>query len=646
MTSYPNGGSCTLSDSHRKMLFEESGISPEVAAERGYRTVTRRAELGEFPEWQRRLGLYVPMRSPDGTTRSCQIRPDRPRSAKLKYESPQGSRVILDVHPRALEEVRRSDGDLWIVEGAKKADALISRGAAAVALTGVWMAHVPKSKPKRLLPCWDHVRLAGRRVFVAFDSDWRRKETVHDALEWLVGALEDRGADVRVAYLEDGPGGEKVGADDYLVAGGTVAELKALCRKFERQDVGRIRLSKDEKLRAVVGYLWRQWREGDWMKFVGAAEEGNWQRGHTARDAMEALIELATSSGKVDGRGVVVRVGLRRLSRLAAKSAPSVGDAMKHLAADGQLEILPPEDRSKARRYRLLVPTEPFSAALYSMERDRAEGTELEDGDRRCKGLRYPSAPRLRYSSPARLGRLARSVENASGRIVTEAVGENVFVPSDYRPYGKRLGPHRGAVLDTLEASGGEMHLKGLCEALHRKRPWDVRRRILKPLEEAGIIECEGDVIRLVGEWLVRLDERRESDGEIEQAKRQAKKHRRQSESYRVFLEREKNGTPEASTAAVRRSHDLRDRRMREAREEEERRRSPVPPALRERVARLVRQNGRLRMGLLRGIVTEEGYLFTHFERAVEELGLHVERLAEFDNEPFVFAPSEAEDAA
>ncbi len=68
MTSYPNGGSCTLSDSHRKMLFEESGISPEVAAERGYRTVTRRAELGEFPEWQRRLGLYVPMRSPRSAT--------------------------------------------------------------------------------------------------------------------------------------------------------------------------------------------------------------------------------------------------------------------------------------------------------------------------------------------------------------------------------------------------------------------------------------------------------------------------------------------------------------------------------------------------------------------------------------------------
>jgi hypothetical protein len=81
---------------------------------------------------------------------------------------------------------------------------------------------------------------------------------------------------------------------------------------------------------------------------------------------------------------------------------------------------------------------------------------------------------------------------------------------------------------------------------------------------------------------------------------------------------------------------------MREAREEEERRRSPVPPALRELVSRLVEQNGRLRMGLLRGIATDEGHNFAHVPRAVEELGLRVERLPEFDDEPFVFAPEVA----
>ncbi len=634
-----------LSREHRRMLFEESGIDPAVAEERGYYTARRRSEVPEaFKDYQRKPGLVVPMFSPDGETAGYQLRPDRPRKGGPKYETPGGISPVVDVHPRMLEEARSGDGPLLITEGAKTGDAATSQGIPTAVLAGVWMWCVPKAKPYRLKPCFDHIRLEGREVMVAFDSDCMTKAGVQEALTALVAALKDRGAVVKVIYLPDAGDGTKQGVDDYLAseAGGTVREMFMLAREFEPADVGRIRLSRDQKLRAAVGYLWRQWREGDWMGFVGAADKGNWQRGHTARDAMEALIELATSSGKTDGRGVVVRVGLRRLSRLAAKSAPSVGDAMKHLEADGQLEILPPEDRSKARRYRLLVP----SAALYSMESRHAAGTELEDGDRRCKGLRYPSAPRLRWSSPAQLGRLVRTVEGATGRTVTEAVGENIFVPPDHRPYGKRLGPHRGAVLDTLEASGGEMHLKDLCEMLHRKRPWDVRRRILKPLEKAGIIECESDVIRLVGGWLARLDERRESDGEIEQAERQAKKHRRQSERYRVFLEREKNGTPEASAAAVRRSHDLRDRRMREAREEEERRRAPVSPALLEFVARLVRQNGRLRMGLLRGIATEEGHHFIHVPRAVEELGLHVERLAEFDNEPFVFAPSEAEGAA
>jgi hypothetical protein len=611
------------------MLLEESSISPEIVAERGYYTARSRSE--------------------DGETTSYQLRPDKPRKNGPKYISPAGVSPVVDVHSRMHEEARHGDGPLFITEGAKTGDAATSRGLCTVVLAGVWMWCVPKVKPYQLKSCFDHIRLQGREVFVAFDSDCMTKPGVQDALAALVAALEDRGAVVKVIYLPDAADGKKQGMDDYLASGGTVKEMFMLARKFSPADIGEIRMSRDEKLRASVRYLWREWYAGDWMHFKGAADKGNWQRGHTARDTEQALIELATKSGKPDGRGVVIRVGLRRLSRLAAKSAPSVGDAVKHLKAAGRLEILSPEGEGKARTYRLLVP----SAALYSIERGtgkapesgkgehRCKGLRYQEGDHKCKGLRYPSASRLMWSSPARLGRLVRSVEGATGRTVTEAVGENVFAPTDYKPYARRLGPHRGAIVDALEDAGGELHLKQLCEVLHRKRPWDVRRRILKPLEEAGVIECEGDVIRLAADWSGRLDERRDRDGEIEQAERQAKKHRRQSDSYRLHLERKKRGTPNASTEAVKRTHDLRDRRMREAREEEERRRSPVSPALRELIARLVKQNGRLRMGLLRGIATEEGHHFAHVPRAVEELGLRVERLREYENQEFVFAPQE-----
>jgi hypothetical protein len=621
------------------MLFEESGIDQGVAEERGYYTARKRSEVpDEFPEWQRRLGIVIPMYSPDGETVGYQLRPDRPRKGGQKYETAAGVSPVVDVHPRMWEEARHGDGPLLITEGAKTGDAATSRGVCTVVLAGVWMWCVPKVRPYRLKPCFDHIRLKGREVLVAFDSDCMSKESVQDALAALVVALEACGAAVKVIYLPDAPDGSKQGIDDYLVSGGTVKEMFMLARDFSPADIGGIRLTRDKGLAASAQYLWHRWHDEDWMHFKGAEDKGNWQRGHTARDTEEAFIQLATKSGKPDGHGVVVRVGLRRLSRLAAKSAPSVGNAVKHLAAAGRLEILSPEDKGKARRYRLIVP----SAALYSIERGHAKETELRESDRRCKGLRYPSAPRLMWSSPARSGRLVRSFESATGRTVTEAIGENIFAPTSHRPYGKRLGPHRGAIIDALEDAGGALHLKDLCLILNRKRPWDVRRRILKPLEESSIIECEGDVIRLAAEWPARLDERREADGEIEQAKRQAEDHRRQGDSYRVFLEREKNGTPKASTEAVKRTHELRDRRIREAREEEQRRRSEVPQALRDLVSRLVSQNGRLRMGLLRGIATEEGYHLAHVPRAVEELGLRVERLPEFGNEQFVYAETQA----
>ncbi len=558
----PEAAADTLSKAHRRMLFEESGISPDVAAERGYRTARTRSEVPEaFKDYQRKPGLVVPMYSPDGETVGYQLRPDKPRKGGPKYETPSGISPVVDVHPKMLQEARNGCGPILITEGAKTGDAATSRGICTVVLAGVWMWCVPKVKPYRLKPCFDHIRLTGRDVFVAFDSDCMSKAGVQEALAALVGALEGRGAVVRVIYLPDAADGSKQGLDDYLVSGGTIKEMFMLARDFSPEDIGEIRLSRDQKLRAAVRYLWGQWHDGNWMEFKGTEDKGNWQRGHTARDTEEALIRLAAKSGKPDGRGVVVRVGLRRLSREAAKSAPSVGNAVKHLKVAGRLEILSPESKGKARRYRLIVP----SAALYSIERGDAKSARVGESEPKCKGLRYPTAPRLMWASPARLGRLVRRVEGATGRTVTVAVGENVFVPSDYRPYGKRLGPHRGAILDALGDAGGELHIKELCEVLHRKRPWDVRRRIIKPLEKAGIIECEGDVIRLAAEWLGRLEERRDADGEVEQAARRADRHRTDSEKYRVFMEREKYGTPKASRDGVKRSHELRERRMREA---------------------------------------------------------------------------------
>ncbi len=509
MTYYPNREPETLSDSHRRMLFEGSGIDPEIARERGYYTARRRHEVpDEFADYQRRLGLVIPTYSPDGETTGHQLRPNKPRKPKLKYESPQRSRVILDVHPRMREEVRSGDGDLFVVEGTKKGDALLSRGAAAVTLTSVWMAHVPKSKPKRLLPCWDHVRLPGRRVFIAFDSDWRRKDTVHDALEWLVGALEECGADVRVAYLEDAPDGKKLGADDYLAGGGTVTQLKALCRKFERQDVARIRLSRDENLRTAVEDLERRFLAAEWKGMGGAS----------ARDVYLKLIEAAMRHGKVVEDGIRVKKAQGPLALEAKVSTRTLWKALGRLEEWG-LIYRDNEGRKPDKSGAFVMRA---SVSQYG-ERGADEGNVTPPLQAYDPGDLHLRAPRLMWSSPGYKPRRGTVRE-------TRRVRQSP--PPERRPAVKRLGKVRGAILDVLDAGGGVLTLQEIADALHRKRARDIRRRNLPMLEEAAILTVDGDVVTLAAGWLDRLEDARELGGEVEAEELARRRYKQKSRGY------------------------------------------------------------------------------------------------------------------
>jgi putative DNA primase/helicase len=195
-----------LLEEHRQEIENGSGVSPEVRAGRGYYSVTSRAELEGTPlkDYQRRAPAWVaPMYSPDGKTMSLQIKPKNPRKDKkgksIKYDSPAGAHPILDVHPFNLERVRPPRVRLWITEGVKKADSLASRGECVIALAGVW-GWLQDGEP---LPCWQHVALDGREVYVVFDSDVMVKPEVQLALERLVAYLEGRGARVQVVYLPE-----------------------------------------------------------------------------------------------------------------------------------------------------------------------------------------------------------------------------------------------------------------------------------------------------------------------------------------------------------------------------------------------------------------------------------------------------------
>ena len=76
-------------------------------------------------------GLLIPIYSPTGEIVNYQFRPDQPRIGKdgkaIKYETPAGTRMVLDVHPFAREMLGDPTVPLFITEGIKKGDALVSR---------------------------------------------------------------------------------------------------------------------------------------------------------------------------------------------------------------------------------------------------------------------------------------------------------------------------------------------------------------------------------------------------------------------------------------------------------------------------------------------------------------------------------------
>ena len=234
-----------LSERHLKMLREGSGISDEVIDARGYRTVTDEKELIPlgFSTVQRRTpGLLIPGFSPDGGNGFYTFRPDSARVIEdrrkreqdgsykqrvIKYETPAGAGLRVDCAPACLEQIKDLNTPLWITEGAKKADALASRGLCAVSLNGV---NGFKGKNEfggvTLLADWDYIALKGRDVRIVFDSDVMLNPNVRKALERLTEHLQRKGAHISAVYL---PGGResKTGVDDYLLTR-TVEELEAL----------------------------------------------------------------------------------------------------------------------------------------------------------------------------------------------------------------------------------------------------------------------------------------------------------------------------------------------------------------------------------------------------------------------------------
>jgi len=212
-----------ISENHGALLAA-SGVSPEVAAARSYRSDRR--------------GLIIPLWLADGQRSWEQLRRDPPpessrehRSWKRnRYKNPREAIPVIDVSPHGRERVLDPTTRLYITESPRKADAAVSRGLACVAILGVRMLVLDAD-------AWNAIGVTGRDVHIVFDADAAWNPEVAAAENRLADYLTGLGARVRVVRLPTLRGKEKAGLDDFLAAGHTEDELLSLAGPVVEPDI-------------------------------------------------------------------------------------------------------------------------------------------------------------------------------------------------------------------------------------------------------------------------------------------------------------------------------------------------------------------------------------------------------------------------
>jgi hypothetical protein len=360
------------------------------------------------------------------------------------------------------------------------------------------------------------------------------------------------------------------------------------------------RASKRDELQALIRELVRRWWDFDWARVKGTAEKSNWMRGFTCRDVMLVLISQAAKNGKVSGDGIEVSLGRRKLALLAATSLKTVRKSIKHLEKEGWLTWRPPSKDSGEPGVYLL----------------RASGTHVLDISTECRELEDTrgggvdlrgvcAVPNLRWSAP----------------------------------YIRRLAKHNAAIIQHILAGGGDLHIEELAEATN-KRARDLKRRNLPKLEEAKIVELDGNIVRLTADWREALENRREEDGENAAHDRDEKKYREQGEAFR-----NRDKTPAEEVPPLMGREKMAEVLAERAKEDQDRRiehqRRKVGVTAETFIHDRLKSLERIRLGLLRDIWSDAGGDPEDVLSAAVRLGCRIERLPVYDNQQFVYPPTQ-----
>jgi hypothetical protein len=528
----------TLSERHRREIVEGSGVNPAIAESRYFSVTAEEAtELG-FSRCQARAGWVAELLSPSGEA-SYVLKPDMPRcddrGRVVKYEIRAAHPMVIDVGDpvRALRVVHHdTDGkleELWVTEGAKKADALATHGRLAINLSGVWnwgkkrkRGGAKYGRPE-LLPDWKDVPLEGRRVYLAFDSDYREKPNVALAMMRLAERLTERGAHVFIAC----PPGPEKGIDDYLVAGGDIAALETSAAPFDPTDfIPYVSADRSQRVHKIVASQIARMRLDDW---TGRGDK-------SPHSLLRALLELALERGRYsreEDAVVVVATSRELQQRASIGSRNTVARADATLTERGYYEkVSGCRVTGKANSYRMKF----------------AEGVPLI-GERGGENPKVPITgtvsenfvSHLRWSAPVAL----ESKDGPESKIPPpDATPENPLrhkptIPSIYAGDAPQVLERQGleaALGKVLELAlwsllqwGGRSTIRDLSGVAGVNDTSKMRKR-LEDLQGAGVVEMDEKgkhhaEVWLTENWRERLRERREVAGEFARARQQAVKH-------------------------------------------------------------------------------------------------------------------------
>ena len=249
-------------DYRYREIVADSGIAPDVALERGYRLERTKAALareGFTSRFQQRVpAIVIPRFAPSGEKITPVLKPDSPRELQskpgkrrvVKYETVSEVPVRLSVHSRTLKKLRDICYPIWVTEGEKKGDALVSHGAAAVVVQGTACWEVPQD--------WEDIKLWGREVVIAYDADVMVNANVLGELEKLAEFLRDRGAKVEYLCWPERYRNTKAGVDDVLGAGeATLDEIRRWAQDAPDEEAVPVGTTLADLAIEYIRWLWR-----------------------------------------------------------------------------------------------------------------------------------------------------------------------------------------------------------------------------------------------------------------------------------------------------------------------------------------------------------------------------------------------------